>query len=999
MIRIRRVRANNFKHLRGIDLLLPPHGRFLIEGKNEAGKSTFFEAVYFGIFGRGLVMEGRRLDSLIGYGAKEAYVEIWLDAPGREVRIRRTIARERANTWELEIRIPGRSPEEVRGNRVVNERIVDELGFDGDALLNTTFVEQKKLDKLEGMSRSQREQSLMKLLNLERMTRMIDHFRVKAEDQRLLERLQERFELAQVQKDLPERVADLRKTEETLLRISLRRTLEEIREIRNTVDALHREVEVLEQEAEQWRKKARYLERLGNIRQRLELLRRDYDKISELHKQAQEIEGRIARLDQIEAEVIPQLERKREALLHLKGRLQALEAREEDRTRLEEKADRLKRQMTEIQTTKERLATLQKEVQGLETQLQEAQGRLRQVEELLQDQRVHKALEDWLIAREALEAPAQKERALAEEREKQQTLRRRLRREVVVLAGGTLISMAAAGAAVLSRALPPVIVGVMSLVVIAVLGYRLVRLLREAAAVSSKISGLEAEQRVYRSQIEQHQEALQRAEERLQSLDVSVPENVETAHMFLKELGERLAQFDASDLEAEVDNMRIRVARLQGQRDERLKTVKTLEAELASVDVSEIEKEREHLQDQVKVLEHEIRELRSHIQQEAAGAGLEPSKENVQTELGKIEAELQNAQKQVEERNAYIIKLERLRHERETLWREIRERYTALRQEHEQIPIWDDEDAEGTLAGAYGVVEREIAPLEGEDPRGNLEQTQRKLGTKRGEMKTHEQQLRARVKDARILLDKWGRPGVLPEPIEDEHIERLYQMVQDAPLEQDAMWAQRRDDLLKEIEVLRKTKERLEERLGLQGEQIDLEQARREFEEKRRELQVREKAVEIVRTAQRRVVEKIMPATMEQMRALLPVLTMERYFDAELTDDYHIRVWDERAGDWKQKNIFSGGTKDQFSLALRLAFALATLPEERGSAPSFIFLDEPLSSFDKERARALLHLLTEGEIARSFDQIFLTTHVPVDTSLFNYHIVMDEGRIVEHDLP
>jgi exonuclease SbcC len=78
---------------------------------------------------------------------------------------------------------------------------------------------------------------------------------------------------------------------------------------------------------------------------------------------------------------------------------------------------------------------------------------------------------------------------------------------------------------------------------------------------------------------------------------------------------------------------------------------------------------------------------------------------------------------------------------------------------------------------------------------------------------------------------------------------------------------------------------------------------------------------------------------------------------------------------------------------------LATLPEERGSAPSFIFLDEPLGSFDDERSRALLYLLTEGEIAQSFDQIFLISHVRVNPELFNYHITIDQGRIVDSDLP
>jgi exonuclease SbcC len=208
--------------------------------------------------------------------------------------------------------------------------------------------------------------------------------------------------------------------------------------------------------------------------------------------------------------------------------------------------------------------------------------------------------------------------------------------------------------------------------------------------------------------------------------------------------------------------------------------------------------------------------------------------------------------------------------------------------------------------------------------------------------------------------------------------------------------------LLREAGYLRERKEKLESELGLRGELLDEEECRREVEGKRREINVRNRAVDILKMTKRRMMEMVLPNTMEYMRRLLPVLTMDRYYDAELTEDYHIKVWDERAGEigaWKMKNIFSGGTKDQFSLALRLAFALATLPAERGAAPSFIFLDEPLGSFDQERARKLLYLLVEGEIARSFDQIFLISHVQVDPGLFDYHITLDDGRVVESDLP
>ena len=77
---------------------------------------------------------------------------------------------------------------------------------------------------------------------------------------------------------------------------------------------------------------------------------------------------------------------------------------------------------------------------------------------------------------------------------------------------------------------------------------------------------------------------------------------------------------------------------------------------------------------------------------------------------------------------------------------------------------------------------------------------------------------------------------------------------------------------------------------------------------------------------------------------------------------------------------------------------MATLPEERGSAPSFLFLDEPLGAFDPRRAEALIELLTTGEVAQAFDQIFLISHVPVDEERFDRTVALEAGRVVASDL-
>jgi DNA repair exonuclease SbcCD ATPase subunit len=69
----------------------------LIRGPNESGKSTVFEALFFGLFGQPLAAETRRgkLDNLIRYGAEEARVDVTVELPGRTLLIERTIRRGR----------------------------------------------------------------------------------------------------------------------------------------------------------------------------------------------------------------------------------------------------------------------------------------------------------------------------------------------------------------------------------------------------------------------------------------------------------------------------------------------------------------------------------------------------------------------------------------------------------------------------------------------------------------------------------------------------------------------------------------------------------------------------------------------------------------------------------------------------------------------------------------------------------------------------------------
>jgi DNA repair exonuclease SbcCD ATPase subunit len=163
MICLQRLVVRNFKCLREIDLAFPPSGSVLIEGLNESGKSTLFESIYFALYGRPLVTEGT-IESSVRYGCQESFVELALEVDATTLLIQRRTRTQGQNRGRLVVRLPDGTEEEVARARAMNVRIVAELArLDGDTLLNSCFVEQKKLQRLESLDAAARRESLLRL--------------------------------------------------------------------------------------------------------------------------------------------------------------------------------------------------------------------------------------------------------------------------------------------------------------------------------------------------------------------------------------------------------------------------------------------------------------------------------------------------------------------------------------------------------------------------------------------------------------------------------------------------------------------------------------------------------------------------------------------------------------------------------------------------------------------------------------------------------------------
>jgi DNA repair protein SbcC/Rad50 len=186
-------------------------------------------------------------------------------------------------------------------------------------------------------------------------------------------------------------------------------------------------------------------------------------------------------------------------------------------------------------------------------------------------------------------------------------------------------------------------------------------------------------------------------------------------------------------------------------------------------------------------------------------------------------------------------------------------------------------------------------------------------------------------------------------------------------------------------------KQFLEENKGLE-EQVD--EQKRKVLLLQKQLAVVKYSIKGLEQTSESLRNRVKPQVERYMSQILPVITSGRYKAVQLEDDYTVRVFDPEAGEFRPKEVFSGGTEDQLLLAMRLAFALALIPQAKGRNPEFLFLDEPLGSSDKVRREGILALMHK-ELSQNFKQIFLISHVGDLEVEADTVIEMDNGAVRE----
>ena len=1028
MIKLERLHVEGFKRLSGIDLSFPSRCCVLIEGQNEAGKSTLFESIYFALYGDALVKRGAgrgRINSAIRHGLSEASVALTMSVGDTQLEIQRSIFRRRSNTTaQLVVTYPDRDSETISTVRAINERIMQELnGLDGEALLNSCFVEQKQLDKLEDSSRTKREQVLLKLLDMDRLTKLGDAFKWGRDNDYELGAAKDKLQLVQAARKLTEAQERQAQVERHLSLVALHIDLDEIDRRRKIIQKRFAEQKRQEVEVKRLDKELARLSNLRSAETALVAAQRGLGTITNYEAAIQRLQGKLDELDRLESEALPSKRAILGVLETLQSHLDKIKRLEDARQQAETERERLKGILSlagRLEEPRGKLEALPDEEKAARDAVQNAEHRLKAAQTV-------EALQRWKAAYRAAEALADADEQIgrAQEQakmvcERQETLERERRSSKTVPVAVVLLLLGLVAVGISFKFAFLWLVAAVLIVAGAVAGVRGLRQHRYIKAELATCGNqLQESERIIDEQerrkeivIEQRPPVQEACMARLNELEVDVPESEEKADTAIAGLEEDLGEYDAGTLIQAVGDARSKLSGLAERREALEAEIDRVQSEvdgsLAKVDLPDIDAVKGRIEvlrggeadnetaarDKWEAIANELARFDLPYEAETALNHIAVQRERLTAEVERLEEQIRGREKlkqQQEEWRKHIAgERNKIQEQREKL-AELSERVGApiTVPADDAVPqvLADVRQAlgeldEGQLKRDYGSAQQAVA-----NARAAIKQEKGTIASVEANIEQNLVQLELPVP---AELSQGAIAALEPEFVN-------WSAADQSRFQREAL------DCIGRVKSLSDEVGRLERKIGMRHQSLEEETCRSEVETLMKRKAVCYRAKPIIDSVRERMLSQVLPGTIAYMQLILPLLTAGRYHHADLDSaSYKMRVWDAQAGEqgeYVEKDFFSGGTQDQFSLALRLGFALAALPQELGASPGFIFLDEPLSAFDRQRTTALVKLLTEGEVAKRFDQIFLIAHDRTfETNPFPYYIRLEEGQIVEHNL-
>jgi DNA repair exonuclease SbcCD ATPase subunit len=1009
MILLHTLRARNFKQLRDVTLDFPDNGSVLIEGHNEAGKSTLFEAAFFALYGKPLDSAANQ-EELKTYHADEMSVELVFSVDGRQFTVRRVVKANQACALEW---TENGETKSLRGATAVNQRIREEVGLTASTLLNTCFVEQKNLERLESLDRNQRRDAINELLNLRVLSQLEAEFKVTADDKREVSRLRERVDVAKLDSVYPglcaaEKEAEACERFARMLEITRQRTDWEAEavDLANEREALTDEREEVGTKLADARNLASRLDRLRTVltirlqqwgrelanteasAAKLNRLMVQADGLEEAQQQLRRVEAAAARLRKRDEDM---REEQRIAAAH-EGAVQALES-EQQRS----------------QEWRKRLEGLRASLPALEESNRVAEELVREAERVAIEAGLRDALSAWAEAMDRSgESPVGADgsdldaRETASRRRQDEAIQRGAGAAKRARAGWVLagvgVAPAITGFAVSALLVPLLLVGLILVAAGVAIAFRATgaarSFLEETRAAQRDVDGIEGERRALAAQAARSEqdrdiwrERARAHGRRIEELGAAVPASAFAA----REQCSALTPIAVAASITAAENARTRrseeLSKLEATRSR-------LETELESpVEISPDTEAR------VEALHSELENLRATLCDDGdIAAVLAPL--GIPHDIAALDAELKRLRESVAACSSAANDLSSVRQEVE--------RHGAAA---DNVRAEADEEWGDIMAGALmpeapdvalDVVRRETAAaaeqLEQSDVDA-LEQQAIDLDQRIRDIEVNHRTVKLRIDEANRDLAAGAAAFGWTSSVDTEALALIrdsHPEVAPAGTKSPAEWEEAHRQANIQARSNRETRAARAAAVGLDETHLDLAEEQFALTASTREMNIKLRAGEIVRTTRASIVGRVMPLTLQNMRRLLPLLTDGRYHDAEWHEEANsLTVFDNEARRQVSKRVFSGGARDQISLSLRLAFALATLPGEYSTRPGWLFLDEPLSSFDRERTRQLVDLLTRGLVRDQFAQILLVSHSEsFDPAQFDHRLRMEGGRII-----
>lgn len=157
------------------------------------------------------------------------------------------------------------------------------------------------------------------------------------------------------------------------------------------------------------------------------------------------------------------------------------------------------------------------------------------------------------------------------------------------------------------------------------------------------------------------------------------------------------------------------------------------------------------------------------------------------------------------------------------------------------------------------------------------------------------------------------------------------------------------------------------------------------LESLKREIDVRRRVILEIKETSRELRGKVLPYAEFIINEILPTITDGRYSDLEITEDLKFKAHSMEAGEYKEREVFSGGTQDQFLIALRLAFTRSILDSRVKADHYSLLMDECISSSDETRKQGIFEVL--DLMKKTFQQIFIIAHEDI-SDMVDHHLVL-----------